>query len=208
MSNDQATVIVVDDDQGVRDGLDSLLRSVGFNCRSYGSVAEFGAAKLPDGPRCLVLDVRLPGKSGLDLQGELVDSHIDMPIIFVTGHGDIPMTVRAMKAGAVEFLTKPFREQELLDAIQVALGRDRDRRTHEAEMAALRPRFDSLSQRERQVMAHVIKGQLNKQIAGALELSEITVKVHRGNMMRKMGVRSVAELVTIASRLADSGIAP
>jgi FixJ family two-component response regulator len=205
MGEDQGTVIVVDDDPGVRHGLDSLLRSVGLACRLYGSVAEFRAAKLPENPCCLVLDVRLPGKSGLELQGEMIDARFEMPIIFITGYGDIPMTVRAMKAGAVEFLTKPFREQELLDAIHVALGRDRQRCADEAALGGLRQKFNSLSQREREVMALVTMGQLNKQVAAELGLSEITVKVHRGNLMRKMGVRSVAELVAITGRLAAAG---
>jgi FixJ family two-component response regulator len=195
------TVVVVDDDAAVREALQNLLHSVGLKVQLFGSVQEFLGGKRPDGPSCLVLDVRLPGQSGLDLQDELVKANIHLPVIFITGHGDIPMSVRAMKAGAVEFLTKPFRDQELLDAIQTALERDRARREQEQTVAALRRDFESLTPREREVMAHVVSGRLNKQIAADLGLSEITVKVHRGNVMRKMHARSLADLVRMADRL-------
>jgi FixJ family two-component response regulator len=195
------TVVVVDDDAAVREALQNLLHSVGLKVQVFGSVQEFLGGKRPDGPSCLVLDVRLPGQSGLDLQDELVKVNIHLPVIFITGHGDIPMSVRAMKAGAVEFLTKPFRDQELLDAIQTALERDRARREQEQTVAALRRDFESLTPREREVMAHVVSGRLNKQIAADLGLSEITVKVHRGNVMRKMHARSLADLVRMADRL-------
>jgi FixJ family two-component response regulator len=201
MSEPMPTVVVVDDDAAVREALQNLLHSVGLKVQLFGSVQEFLSKKRPDGPSCLVLDVRLPGQSGLDLQDELVKANIHLPVIFITGHGDIPMSVRAMKAGAVEFLTKPFRDQELLDAIQTALERDRARREQEHTVAALRLDFESLTPREREVMAHVVSGRLNKQIAGDLGLSEITVKVHRGNVMRKMHARSLADLVRMADRL-------
>jgi FixJ family two-component response regulator len=201
MSEPTPTVVVVDDDAAVREALQNLLHSVGLKVQVFGSVQEFLHGKRPDGPSCLVLDVRLPGQSGLDLQHELGKANIHLPIIFITGHGDIPMSVRAMKAGAVEFLTKPFRDQELLDAIQLALERDRARRELEQTVAALRGDFESLTPREREVMAHVVSGRLNKQIAGDLGLSEITVKVHRGNVMRKMHARSLADLVRMADRL-------
>jgi FixJ family two-component response regulator len=201
MSEPVPTVVVVDDDAAVREALQNLLHSVGLKVQLFGSVQEFLRGKRPDGPSCLVLDVRLPGQSGLDLQDELVKANIHLPVIFITGHGDIPMSVRAMKAGAVEFLTKPFRDQELLDAIQTALERDRARREQEQTVATLRRDFESLTPREREVMAHVVSGRLNKQIAADLGLSEITVKVHRGNVMRKMHARSLADLVRMADRL-------
>ena len=201
MTEPSVTVIVVDDDFAVREALQGLLRSLGFQVLLFGSAAEFLEGKLPDGPCCLILDVRLPGQSGLDLQERLIGAQIRPPIIFITGHGDIPMTVRAMKAGAVEFLAKPFRDQDLLDAIQVAVERDRLRRQDGAIMSELSAKFDALTPREREVMALVAAGRLNKQIAGEIGVSEITVKVHRGQVMRKMGARSVADLVRMADRL-------
>jgi FixJ family two-component response regulator len=205
MKDESATVIVVDDDPAVREALHSLLRSVGLQVQLYGSVQEFLRAKRPDGPSCLVLDVRLPGQSGLDLQDELAKGDVVPPFIFITGHGDIPMSVRAMKAGAVEFLTKPFRDQDLLDAIHLAIARDRVRRENEKVVAELRGKFETLTAREREVMALVVAGRLNKQIAADIGISEMTVKVHRGQVMRKMGARSLAELVRMADRL---GISP
>jgi FixJ family two-component response regulator len=195
------TVFVVDDDQSVRESLGSLIRSVGLRVELFASAQEFLGRPRPDVPSCLILDVRLPGLSGLECQRQLFDAGVAIPIIFMTGHGDIPMTVRAMKAGAVEFLTKPFRDQELLDAIHMALGRDRDRRTQEHDTAQLRERYGSLTPREREIMRWVISGLLNKQIAGEIGTSEITVKVHRGQVMRKMGAASVPDLVRMAGRL-------
>lgn len=205
MSDAPPTIIVVDDDISIRESLESLLRSVGFQVRLFGSVSEFLAGKIPDGPCCLILDVRLPGQSGLDLQAELARADIRLPIVFITGHGDIPMSVRAMKAGAVEFLSKPFREQDLLDAIGIGIVRDQARRQAEAAAAELTTKFEALTPRERQVLGLVATGRLNKQIAGEIGVSEITVKVHRGQVMRKMGARSVADLVRMADRL---GLAP
>lgn len=200
----QPVVFVVDDDPSVRDALAGLLRSVGLNARLFASTQDFLASERPDAPSCLVLDVRLPGSGGLDLQRDLADSSSEVPIVFITGHGDIPMSVRAMKAGAVEFLTKPFRDQELLDAINLGLERDRVRRSKAGEVARLRQHFESLTSREREIMAHVVTGKMNKQVAGDLNVSEITVKVHRGHVMRKMGARSLAELVRMADTLGIS----
>jgi FixJ family two-component response regulator len=205
MGDDSETVIVVEDDPSVREALQSLLTSVGLRVAMFGSAADLLAHGFPDGPSCLVLDVRLPGKSGLDLQNELSRMEDAPPIIFMTGHGDIPMTVRAMKGGAIEFLTKPFRDQELLDAIQGALQQDRARRSGQAEAARLRSKFETLTQREREVMSLVVTGRLNKQIASELGVSEITVKVHRGQVMRKMAAQSLAHLVRMADRLGGVG---
>jgi FixJ family two-component response regulator len=188
-------VVIVEDDEGVRDGLQDLLRSVGLDSLAYGSTGDLLAATLPDRPGCLILDVRLPGSSGLDLQAKLAARGNRMPIIFMTGHGDIPMSVQAMKAGALDFLTKPFRDQDMLDAIAVAIERDRARRASSAGVAELEALAATLTAREAEVMQHVVRGLLNKQIAHALGISEITVKIHRGNVMRKMGAGSVADLV-------------
>jgi FixJ family two-component response regulator len=202
MSEEKAIVFVVDDDPSMRRSLDSLLRSVGLEVRLFASAPEFMQAAPVDSPGCLVLDVRLPGMSGLAFQQELAKAGIALPIIFVTGHGDVPMTVRAMKAGAAEFLTKPFDDQVLIDAIHAAIERDRARRRDDAGIAALRARYDALTERERQVMGHVAAGWVNKRIADQLGLSVVTVKVHRGQVMRKMQAKSVAELVRMADRLA------
>jgi len=194
-------VYIVDDDLDVREGLQSLLQSVGLRSEGFDSSAALLRSELADEVSCLVLDVRLPGLSGLDFQAELAKEQIRMPIIFITGHGDIPMSVKAMKAGAVEFLTKPIRELDLLDAVRIALDRDRARREHEKELQALRARYDSLSPREREVMRMVAAGLMNKQAAAEIGISEVTVKVHRHNIMQKLGARSLAELVRTADSL-------
>jgi FixJ family two-component response regulator len=194
-------VFVVDDDASLRESLKDLLQSVGLRVEAFDSAQEFLRTKRPDAPSCLVLDVRLKGLSGLDLQKRLVEVDVDIPIIFITGHGDIPMAVQAMKAGAMEFLRKPFRDQDLLDAVQQALERDRKGREQRAEIAELRKRFDSLTPREREVMALVAAGLLNKQVAGELGTSEASVKVHRQHVMEKIGADSLAELVRVADKL-------
>ena len=191
----------------MRRSLESLLRSVGHDVRLFSSAQEFMQAARPDAPGCLVLDVRLPGMSGLTFQQELAKAGVGLPVIFITGHGDVPMTVRAMKAGAAEFLTKPFDDQVLLDAIHAAIERDRARRRDAASLAALKARYHELTERERQVMKLVVAGRVNKQIAAELGLSLVTVKVHRGQVMRKMLAKSVAELVRMADRLGVPGAA-
>ena len=201
MNESQSTVFVVDDDAAVREALRDLIDSVGLRVELFGSAGEFLQRKLPHLPSCLILDIRLPGKSGFDLQRELAEANISIPIIFITGHGDIPMSVRAMKAGAVEFLAKPFRDQALVDVIQLALERDRATRQREAEIATLRDRFESLTPREREVLPWVVSGLLNKQIADAIGTSEATVKVHRSQLMRKMGAKSLADLVRMADKM-------
>ena len=195
------TVFVVDDDESVREGLKMLLESMDLGCKVFGSTRDFLREKRPQGASCLILDVRLPGSSGLDFQAELANEHNDIPIIFMTGHGDIPMTVRAMKAGAVEFLTKPLREQDLLDAVNVALDRDRAKRAQDDKLRELKNCFESLGDREREVLSLVTVGMLNKQIAAEMKLSEVTVKVHRHNLMKKLGAKSVPDLVRMADLL-------
>lgn len=201
MTETQPTVIIVDDDPEIRESIGSLLRSVGLGVKALASVPEFLKSGRPEGPTCLVLDVRLPGRSGLDFQRELAAASIRLPIIFITGHGDIPMSVQAMKGGALEFLTKPFRDQDLIDAIQLGLERDRLRLEDERTLSALRERFETLSPREREVMAQVVKGRLNKQVAGEIGVSEVTVKVHRGQVMRKMRASSLPDLARMADKL-------
>ena len=197
----QPIVFVIDDDPSLRKALTSLFRSVGLQVEVFGSTPEFLQSTFADVPSCLVLDIRLPGPSGLDFQAELAKANIHIPIIFITGHGDIPMTVRAMKAGAVDFLSKPFRDQDMLDAVATAIERDRKRRTDEKVISGVRAHFDSLTPREQEVMALVAAGLMNKQIAAEIDLAEITVKIHRGHIMRKMGARSLADLVRMAELL-------
>jgi RNA polymerase sigma factor (sigma-70 family) len=199
MGEANPSVCIIDDDAEFRDSVARLLRSVGLNIREFSSVSDFFAADPTNGPTCLVLDVRMPGRSGLELQRDLVAANRQVPIIFMTAHGDVPMTVQAMKGGAIEFLTKPFRDQDLLEAVEAGLARDRARRESERALDALRQRFETLSPRERQVMIHVTAGRLNKQIAGDIGITESTVKVHRTHVMRKMKARSLPEL----SRMAD-----
>ena len=201
MSNAEAMVFVIDDDESMREALKSLIRSVGLRVETFASAQEFLESRRPNVAACLILDVRMPGLSGLDLQRDLGERNIHIPIIFITGHGDIPMSVRAMKAGAVEFLTKPFRDQDLLDAIQQALDRDRLARSHQAETAELHHRYQSLTPRESEVFGLVVKGLLNKQIALQLGTSEITIKLHRRQVMEKMDAASLADLVRMAERL-------
>lgn len=199
--NPTPVVVIVDDETAVRDALDSLFRSIGLRTLSFASPAELLQSVVPDGPGCLILDVRLPGVSGLDLSEQLARHCIELPIVFMTGHGDIPMSVRAMKAGAVDFLPKPFRDQDMLDAVATAIERDTRRRAEAAALDGVRTRYATLTPREREVMAHVATGLMNKQVAGLIGLSEITVKIHRGNVMRKMGVRTLADLVRQAQAL-------
>ena len=201
MPEENPTVLVVDDDPQMRDSVGQLLRSLGMDVQLFASISDFLKTDKPDGPTCLVLDVRLPGQSGLEFQRELAAANKEIPIVFVTGHGDIPMSVQAMKGGAIEFLTKPFRDQELLDAIQLGLSRDRTRRENEEALAAIRERFGSLSPREREIMVQVARGRLSKQIAGDIGISEATVKVHRSRAMRKMNVRSLPELGRMIDQL-------
>jgi FixJ family two-component response regulator len=200
-SAEEPTVLIIDDDASIRQALQSLFRSVGLRVEMFGSAAELLQSKLPNVASCLVLDIRLPGVSGLDFQADLAKADVHIPIIFITGHGDIPMSVQAMKAGAVDFLTKPFRDQDMLDAVTRAIERDRKRRETEKGVSDLRHLFESLTPREREVLALVTAGLMNKQIAAELGVSEITVKIHRGHVMRKMGARSFADLVRMAEIL-------
>ncbi len=194
-------VVVIDDDPAFRASLGRLLRSVGFNPQLFASITDYLGFESPDCPTCLVLDVRLPGRSGLDFQRDLAEANAELPIIFITGHGDIPMTVQAMKGGAIEFLTKPFRDQDLLDAVNLGLARDRVRREKNEVLGVLRTRFEALTPRERTIMIEVAQGRLSKQIAGDMGITEATVKVHRSNIMRKMRIASTAELYRIADKL-------
>ncbi|NUB15088.1 response regulator [Azospirillum brasilense] len=205
MAVESPFVAIIDDDPSIRESLVSLLRSVGLTALPFASAQDFLQQRLPDAPGCLVLDVRLPGQSGLEFQRELTAADIHLPVVFITGHGDIPMSVTAMKAGAVEFLAKPFRDQDLIDAVHTGIDRDRDRRRALDALCDLRERFRSLTPREREVMRLVAAGQLNKQIAAELQLSEITVKVHRASVMRKMQARSLPDLVRIADKVTPAG---
>jgi FixJ family two-component response regulator len=200
-TDQEPAIVVIDDDASMRKALDNLLKSVGFKVELFASPQEFLQSERPNRPGCIVLDVRFPGRSGLDMQRELAEAKTQLPIIFITGYGDIPMSVRAMKAGAVEFLTKPFRDQDLLDAVGTALEKDRARRVGEMRLAELSARFETLTARERQVMALVVAGRLNKQIAGELGVSEMTVKMHRRQVMRKMQAGGIAQLVRLADQL-------
>jgi FixJ family two-component response regulator len=201
MPEENPTVLVVDDDPQMRDSIGELLRSLGMDTKLFASVSDLLKSDKPDGPTCLVLDVRLPGQSGLEFQRDLAAANRDLPIIFITGHGDIPMTVQAMKGGALEFLTKPFRDQDLLDAVEVGLARDRARRASEKALAGLRERFEALTPREREIMVQVTQGRVSKQIADDIGLHEGTVKVHRSRLMRKMKARSLPELSRMADKL-------
>jgi len=204
--DDKPTVLIVDDDPDVRESLQCLLRSVSLDSIAFASPSKFIQAELPSRPTCLVLDVRLPGRSGLDFQRELTAGNVNVPIIFISGHADVPMAVQALKAGAIEFLIKPFRDQDLLDAIQLGLARDRARCERESELTRLVERFGILTLREREVMAHVVNGRLNKQIANDMRISEMTVKIHRGQVTRKMKASSVSQLTRMADRLRDASI--
>jgi FixJ family two-component response regulator len=208
MPNSQSCVVVIDDDEGFRESLGRLLRAAGVNPRLFASINDFVGSEPPDCPTCLVLDVRLPERSGLDFQRELAAAGATLPIVFVTGHGDIPMSVQAIKAGAVEFLTKPLREQDLLDAISVGLARDRVRRQNDKTLSELRARFEVLTPRERDILVRVAEGRLNKQIAGELGITETTVKVHRSNMMRKMEAASVPQLCRMVDKLKPLKLLP
>lgn len=201
MAEVSPTILIIDDDAAIRRSLDRLLRSVGLNVLLFASISEFLKGDRPDGPTCLVLDVNLPGQSGFDLQRALAEANIQIPIIFITGHGDIPMSVEAMKGGAIEFLTKPFRDQDLLDAIEIGLARDRARLENERVLRSLRERFEALTPREREIMIQVVRGRLSKQIAGDIGVSEPTVKVHRSNLMRKMKADSMLDLARMADKL-------
>jgi FixJ family two-component response regulator len=207
MADEHSYVVVIDDDASIREALEDLLRSVGLDMVGFARPQDYLAASLPDAPCCMVLDVRLPGKSGLEFQRDLAASRNMIPVIFITGHGDIPMSVRAIKAGAAEFFTKPFRHQDLLEAIQQAIARDRERRKQEAVLAGLHQRYDSLTTREREVMAILVTGQLNKQIGAAIGATESTVKAHRTQIMRKMQAASLADLVRMADKLELNGTA-
>src|ERR1700704_2685774 len=201
MPESDATVLVIDDDSDLRDSLERLLKSVRLEARLFASVSDFLKSERPNGPTCLVLDVRLPGPSGVDFQRELSAANAPIPIVFITGHGDIPMTVQAMKRGAIEFLSKPFNDQDLIDAVQLGLTRDRVRREAEKDLSALKARFEKLSAREHEIMIHVLQGRLSKQIANDMGIAEPTVKVHRSNLMRKMNVHSLPELARMADKL-------